>query len=152
VQGGATAIASSFFYDRAEYDGDDDENGNHDPWLRQYYITKSKEVTLTAAVATETEASNDRLPFPLLFDVRMLERYILLCAQEIQGGLRDKPSKPRDFYHTCYNLSGLSVLQHYGDVDDESYGDPVQTKLQPTHPCYNIRIDRVAKILSTKWE
>lgn len=28
------------------------------------------------------------------------------------GGLRDKPSKRRDYYHTCYCLSGLSVAQH----------------------------------------
>ena len=24
----------------------------------------------------------------------------------------DKPGKTRDFYHTCYALSGLSVAQH----------------------------------------
>jgi prenyltransferase beta subunit len=47
-----------------------------------------------------------------LFDEYMLQRYILLCAQDVNGGLRDKPSKSRDFYHSCYNLSGLSVSQH----------------------------------------
>ena len=46
------------------------------------------------------------------FDEAMLQRYILLCAQDVNGGLRDKPSKSRDFYHSCYNLSGLSVAQH----------------------------------------
>lgn len=46
------------------------------------------------------------------FDEVMLQRYILLCAQDVNGGLRDKPSKSRDFYHSCYNLSGLSVAQH----------------------------------------
>jgi hypothetical protein len=30
----------------------------------------------------------------------------------VNGRLRDKPSKSRDFYHSCYNLSGLSVSQH----------------------------------------
>jgi protein farnesyltransferase subunit beta len=30
----------------------------------------------------------------------------------VDGGLRDKPSKMRDYYHSCYNLSGLSVSQH----------------------------------------
>jgi len=40
-----------------------------------------------------------------------LQRYILHCAQALDGGLRDKPGKPRDFYHTCYNLSGLSCAQ-----------------------------------------
>ena len=34
------------------------------------------------------------------------------CAQSIEyGGLRDKPGKPRDFYHSCYALSGLSISQ-----------------------------------------
>jgi protein farnesyltransferase subunit beta len=34
------------------------------------------------------------------------------CQQALKGGLRDKPGKPPDFYHTCYCLSGLSVAQH----------------------------------------
>ena len=25
----------------------------------------------------------------------------------------DKPGKSRDFYHTCYTLSGLAVAQHF---------------------------------------
>ena len=29
-----------------------------------------------------------------------------------RGGLWDKLWKPRDFYHSCYNLSGLSVAQY----------------------------------------
>ena len=41
-----------------------------------------------------------------------MHRYILHCAQSIEyGGLRDKPGKPRDFYHSCYALSGLSISQ-----------------------------------------
>ena len=40
-----------------------------------------------------------------------LQQYILHCAQVLEGGLRDKPGKQRDFYHTCYNLSGLSCAQ-----------------------------------------
>ena len=26
--------------------------------------------------------------------------------------MRDKPGKPRDFYHSCYALSGLSISQY----------------------------------------
>jgi protein farnesyltransferase subunit beta len=48
-----------------------------------------------------------------LFDEGMLQRYILLCAQDVHGGLRDKPSAIAIFHHGCYNLSGLSVAQHY---------------------------------------
>ena len=98
------------------------------------------------------------LPFPLLYNIAKLERYILLCAQEPTGGLRDKPSKSRDFYHTCYNLCGLSIAQqHHATNDndndnDETFGDQKQTLLNYTHPVYNIRIDRVAKILNMNWK
>ena len=33
-------------------------------------------------------------------------------AQDPAGGLRDKPKKPSDLYHTLYCLSGLSAAQH----------------------------------------
>ena len=85
----------------------------------------------------------------LCFDREMLERYILLCAQDVNGGLRDKPSKPRDFYHSCYNLSGLSVTQHVllGKPlqGDEQIADP--NVIGETHPTLNIRQERVASIL-----
>lgn len=49
-----------------------------------------------------------------------LQLYILLVAQNLtpdgsaalSGGLRDKPGKKADAYHTCYNLAGLSAAQH----------------------------------------
>ncbi|KAI9765596.1 MAG: CAAX farnesyltransferase (FTase) subunit beta [Geoglossum simile] len=42
-----------------------------------------------------------------------LVRYVLCCCQAKRGGLRDKPSKLPDAYHTCYILAGLSSAQHY---------------------------------------
>jgi protein farnesyltransferase subunit beta len=51
---------------------------------------------------------------PPLYNARALQAWLLLCCQVPEGGLRDKPGKPRDFYHTCYCLSGLSSAQHYG--------------------------------------
>lgn len=36
--------------------------------------------------------------------------------QAPRGGLRDKPGKPADYYHTCYCLSGLASSQHYSGV------------------------------------
>jgi protein farnesyltransferase subunit beta len=36
--------------------------------------------------------------------------YVLLACQHPEGGLRDKPGKSPDFYHTCYSLSGLAAL------------------------------------------
>ena len=81
----------------------------------------------------------------LLMDEAMLQRYILLCAQDVTGGLRDKPSKRRDFYHSCYNLSGLSVSQSCGQL---LFGHSNQTRLGQTHPCHNIRMDRVRSIMA----
>ncbi|POR34414.1 Protein farnesyltransferase subunit beta [Tolypocladium paradoxum] len=48
------------------------------------------------------------------FSRNALIRYILCCAQDLsaRGGMRDKPSKYSDAYHTCYVLSGLSTAQH----------------------------------------
>ena len=43
----------------------------------------------------------------------------MCCGPEplqIRGGLRDKPGKIVDYYHTCYGLSGLSSAQHHGGV------------------------------------
>ncbi|WFD37554.1 protein farnesyltransferase [Malassezia japonica] len=47
-----------------------------------------------------------------LLDRAALQTYILAVAQAPRGGLRDKPGKRPDAYHTCYNLSGLSMTQH----------------------------------------
>jgi protein farnesyltransferase subunit beta len=116
------------------------KNGKHDsvddPWLQ----------------SSESSASTDENPSAgslSLYDEAMLQRYILLCAQDVQGGLRDKPSKPRDFYHSCYNLSGLSISQHYRSSCPELlYGHPVQSRVAKTHPCFNLRVERVQTILA----
>jgi protein farnesyltransferase subunit beta len=43
-----------------------------------------------------------------------LQTYVLVCCQDEQGGLFDKPGKHRDFYHSCYALSGLAAMQWGG--------------------------------------
>ncbi|KAG1734874.1 terpenoid cyclases/protein prenyltransferase alpha-alpha toroid [Suillus paluster] len=47
-----------------------------------------------------------------VWDRAALQRYILCAAQHPAGGLRDKPPKPADSYHTLYCLAGLSTAQH----------------------------------------
>ncbi|KAG5952719.1 hypothetical protein E4U53_000055 [Claviceps sorghi] len=49
-----------------------------------------------------------------IFNRNGLIRYILCCCQDLsqRGGLRDKPSKYSDAYHSCYVLCGLSSAQH----------------------------------------
>lgn len=84
-----------------------------------------------------------------LFDQRALQEYVLLCCQEPQGGLVDKPGKPRDYYHTCYLLSGLSVAQHFGGGILGTtcvLGDP-KNELVTVHPLYNIGMDNAVEAL-----
>ncbi|EDM03672.1 rCG62367, isoform CRA_b [Rattus norvegicus] len=80
-----------------------------------------------------------------MFHQQALQEYILMCCQCPAGGLLDKPGKSRDFYHTCYCLSGLSIAQHFGSgamLHDVVMGVP-ENVLQPTHPVYNIGPDKV---------
>ncbi|KZT20214.1 terpenoid cyclases/Protein prenyltransferase [Neolentinus lepideus HHB14362 ss-1] len=48
-----------------------------------------------------------------LFNRRALQEYILYAGQHPTGGLRDKPPKISDAYHTLGCLSGLASAQHY---------------------------------------
>ncbi|KAL9708966.1 CAAX farnesyltransferase (FTase) subunit beta [Leucoagaricus gongylophorus] len=48
-----------------------------------------------------------------LFNRKALQEYVLLAGQHPAGGLRDKPPKSADSYHTLYCLSGLSAAQHH---------------------------------------
>lgn len=50
-------------------------------------------------------------PDQFLFNNTALQEYILICCQHPTGGLKDKPGKRSDLYHTCYVLSGLSIAQ-----------------------------------------
>ncbi|XP_041004614.1 protein farnesyltransferase subunit beta [Juglans microcarpa x Juglans regia] len=83
-----------------------------------------------------------------LFHSLALQQYILLCAQVMEGGLRDKPGKPRDYYHTCYSLSGLSVCQYSESPDEDSpplpsaVMGPYSNLLERIHPLFNVVVER----------
>lgn len=83
-----------------------------------------------------------------LFHNFALQQYIILCSQIMDGGFRDKPGKSRDFYHTCYCLSGLSVCQYISLKDADSLPTaqevlgPYSNLLEPIHPLYNVVLDR----------
>ncbi|KAJ7471851.1 terpenoid cyclases/protein prenyltransferase alpha-alpha toroid [Mycena latifolia] len=47
-----------------------------------------------------------------LLNRKALQEYILYAGQHPVGGLRDKPPKNADAYHTLYCLAGLSSAQH----------------------------------------
>ncbi|KAK3165378.1 hypothetical protein QOZ80_1AG0032420 [Eleusine coracana subsp. coracana] len=83
-----------------------------------------------------------------LFHNIALQQYILLCAQVLERGLRDKPGKNRDHYHSCYCLSGLSVSQHSAMTDSDPCPlpqhvlGPYSNLLEPIHPLYNVVLDK----------
>eukprot|EP01137_Pigoraptor_chileana_P019592 Opistho-2@80807 len=82
----------------------------------------------------------------LLFSQESLQRYILMCCQEHQGGLIDKPGKSRDFYHTCYVLSGLSIAQSLDDPDETCIiGQPHNTVAIVDH-LHNVRKEKADDI------
>ncbi|XP_013633201.1 protein farnesyltransferase subunit beta-like [Brassica napus] len=70
-----------------------------------------------------------------------------------EGGFRDKPGKPRDFYHTCYCLSGLSVAQHAWSKDKDT--PPLNSDilgsyanhLEHVHLLHNVVMDRYNKAI-----
>jgi protein farnesyltransferase subunit beta len=80
-----------------------------------------------------------------LFDQTALQEYILLCAQDKRGGFKDKPSRNRDYYHTCYSLSGLSISQNNRN-NKSVLGDFDNNLLKEINPVYNICVDKVFKI------
>ncbi|KAH6905564.1 farnesyltransferase subunit beta [Coprinopsis sp. MPI-PUGE-AT-0042] len=98
-----------------------------------------------------------------MFNSKALQEYILFAGQAPAGGLRDKPSKPADAYHTLYCLTGLSSAQHHifpsGPMRRESLAgllswaeDPAYAKsfghivggkdnrLNATHPITNLTV------------
>ncbi|EFA78629.1 alpha-glucosidase [Heterostelium album PN500] len=92
-----------------------------------------------------------------LFNQLELQNYCLVCCQDKRGGFSDHPEKGRDYYHTCYTLSGLSISQHndihlaVSSINDTVQEMPKFTSedvtqlegglvLQPTHPIYNLTL------------
>ncbi|CEO95547.1 unnamed protein product (mitochondrion) [Plasmodiophora brassicae] len=70
-----------------------------------------------------------------LYNEDALRDYIVGCCQAKGGGLKDKPGKHADLYHTCYALSGLSLAQHQPDSE--------RHRLCSNNPLFNV-VDRSA--------
>jgi len=91
-----------------------------------------------------SKSSSYKLPeSEWLFNGQALQEYLLICCQDVRGGLIDKPGKHRDFYHTCYTLSGLSICQHFKSKSVHNitvFGDP-SNELVETHPVFNITVE-----------
>ena len=93
--------------------------------------------------ATVASITRGRTHGGWLYDPLALQRYLVVCCQDPNGGLIDKPGKNRDYYHTCYCLSGLATAQH-------TTADPAATALDglaknvllATHPAFNVEVGK----------
>jgi len=56
-------------------------------------------------------AAIDRLDW---IDKEALYKWIFLCQDAEDGGISDKPGNMRDVYHTCFGITGLSLLGYPG--------------------------------------
>lgn len=72
----------------------------------------------------------------LIYSQEHLQNYITFYCQDIKGGLKDKPGKNRDIYHTWYSLSGLSLSQEHFCARE---GD----RLVVLDPVYNVEKERM---------
>ncbi|XP_071706330.1 protein farnesyltransferase subunit beta [Rutidosis leptorrhynchoides] len=115
-------------------DDDDDEGQNSD----------DDQVNSSSIPFDHIQRHTEVEPF---FNSRSLQQYILLCSQ-MEGGFRDKPGKSKDYYHTCYCLSGLAAAQYGWSKDDDSpplphsVVGPYDNLLQPINPLFNIVVER----------
>jgi len=80
-----------------------------------------------------------------MFHQEALQEYILVCCQHNYGGLIDKPGKPRDYYHTCYCLSGLATAQNFagGTIKKTTVIGNPENELNTLQPVYNLSIAAV---------
>jgi protein farnesyltransferase subunit beta len=76
-----------------------------------------------------------------------LQTYVLVCCQDEQGGLCDKPGKHRDFYHSCYALSGLAAMQWGAAAAGAPavWGDASVNALPRIDLLHCLRVERVAR-------
>lgn len=73
----------------------------------------SRETAPEAENAPQSAADHEWLDIDdALFNREALQEYVLFAGQHPAGGLRDKPPKHPDSYHTLYCLAGLSAAQH----------------------------------------
>uniref|UniRef100_A0A7S2KZX0 Protein farnesyltransferase subunit beta n=1 Tax=Zooxanthella nutricula TaxID=1333877 RepID=A0A7S2KZX0_9DINO len=80
----------------------------------------------------------------LWFSPRPLQTYVFLACQHPGGGLRDKPGKSADFYHSCYSLSGVSVSQYDLDGESDVVGDSAN-RLVRSDAFYNVALEKAER-------
>jgi len=83
-----------------------------------------------------------------LFNRKALQEYILYAGQHPSGGLRDKPPKSADAYHTLYCLSGLSSAQHHLFPSPTRRSEVLDAWVSTSDPLDELRKSAFAEALS----
>ncbi|KAF5369835.1 hypothetical protein D9758_001130 [Tetrapyrgos nigripes] len=86
----------------SELDGDNATNGDEQEELG----------TETDEKDDDAWTDDEDIELDDIWNPEALQEYILFAGQHPGGGLRDKPPKAADAYHTLYCLAGLSAAQH----------------------------------------
>ena len=135
-------------------DGDHDHDSGRDAVGRAQLDVMRADV-VGARLFSELEGGLHVLPTQVNADVDVvvptesalpLQGWILTQCQMDEGGLRDKPGCHRDYYHTCYVLSGLSISQHASGV----VLGPRENQLRATHPAVNVVPQKVTKAVEAR--
>jgi hypothetical protein len=111
-------------------------------------VEKEKRTSRRPTVINQFMSTDDQLLYGPLFNAQALQGYILLCCQVLEGGLRDKPKKSADYYHTCYCLSGLTLAQDSAShrinapPPPRAVLGPYSNLLEPVHPLCNVVLHR----------
>jgi len=71
-----------------------------------------------------------------------LQSYVFLACQHPGGGLRDKPGKSADYYHTCYALSGMAASQYGLDGRQRVVGEAEANLLGRIDVYYNVLLEK----------
>lgn len=93
----------------------------------------------------DEEEYYDELKGDLLFNQIALQEYVLLACQDTSGGLRDKPNRYKDLYHTAYCLAGVSIAQNNFEGAPSVLGLSANL-LSPLNYCHNIGASHVPPI------
>lgn len=104
------------------------------------------------ATAAMLEGENHDIPI----NKDALRRYILNCCQsDERPGLRDKPGKNADFYHTNYVLLGLIITEStftyknektpFNLISEPSVVTDAPSNLVPINPIYGLPVSAVEK-------
>jgi geranylgeranyl transferase type-2 subunit beta len=65
-------------------------------------------------------------------DLKLLEKFILECQDEDDGGIADRPGNCNDVFHTFFGLAALSLMNYsYKDKDNKEDFGSTLTKINP---------------------